>query len=160
MDLKEICWTLLHSDTGLCVLGNNVVCISPSDRVFHLLCVSTYQVSMASPIPTLSMLSLPFFWEDHKAALKIIFIVVGQAHTRACWIPYAEFNLTTQCAQLIHRDFCDSCQPVLPPSCSSRFVFWSVPTLNSSIYFVNLTAYLEMVIVGYHCVSLAATFLG
>lgn len=84
-------------------------------------------------------------------------LLLGQANTRAHWKPYAKFNLMTQCAQLIHRDFCASCRPILPSSWSTRFVSWSVPSLNLGIFFVNLTAYSEMITISL-CVSCCHLF--
>jgi len=127
--------------------------ISSSDWAFDLLCFSTCLVSMAFPVPTWVRFHC-LSWEQHKAALQTTF-VVGTGSYQVFML-----SLTTLCTQLIRSDFCASCQPVLASSWSSRFIFWSIPMLNSNIFFVNLTAYLEMIVAGYHCVSLATTFLG
>lgn len=140
-------------------LGSTVVCIFLLQTGCLIYCVFLL-TKYLWPLPFLPECAFTAYFETIIKLPSRSDLLLGRANTRAHWKPYAKLNLTTQCAQLICRHFCASCQPVLPLSWSTRFVFWSIPSLNLGIFFVNLTVCSEMVTISYHCVFLAATFLG
>lgn len=91
--------------------------VSPSDWPFHLPFLLTRNLWLLPFLP--ECVFTPFFESIVKLPSRSD-LLLGQAFTRTCWIPFAESNLTTQGAQLIHRDFCASRQPVL----QSSWEFW------------------------------------